>query len=123
MADSHWTVGPEDADARLDKFLASRDRLGSRGRAAAALERGKVYLNGDEATLSQAAVRLTQGDLVRVWMDRPGSAKPASATSSVRGAKDLQIVFEDNQLVVLDKPAGLLAVPLERQESAPSVYQ
>jgi 23S rRNA pseudouridine1911/1915/1917 synthase len=123
VADSRWTVGPDEADARLDKFLASRDRLGSRGRAAAALERGKVYLNGDEATLSHAAVRLSEGDLVRVWMDRPGSAKPASASSFVRGVKDLQIVHEDDHLVVLDKPAGLLAVPLERQESAPSVYQ
>src|SRR6476620_11129994 len=94
MADTRWTVGPDEANARLDKFLASRDRLGSRGRAAAALERGKVYLNGDEATLSHAAVRLTEGDLVRVWMDRPGSAKPAAAF--VRGANDLQIVHEDD---------------------------
>src|SRR2546430_1015443 len=44
MTDSQWTVGPGDASARLDKFLASPDRLGSRARAAAALARGKVFL-------------------------------------------------------------------------------
>ena len=122
MSDSQWTVGVAEAHSRLDKFLASPDRLGSRGRAAAALERGKVYLNGDEATLSHAAVRLMEGDTVRVWMDRPGSSKrPAAA--SIRGIKNLQIVYEDDVLVVIDKPAGLLAVPLERREDAPSVYE
>jgi 23S rRNA pseudouridine1911/1915/1917 synthase len=122
MTDSQWTVGPAETRARLDKFLASPDRLGSRGRATAALERGKVFLNGDEATLSHGAVRLLAGDIVRVWMDRPGSAKrPAAA--SIRGTKNLQIVYEDDVLVVIDKPAGLLAVPLERREDAPSVYE
>ena len=123
MTDSEWTVSAAEAGARLDKFLASPDRLGSRGRATAGLERGKVFLNGDEATLSQGAVRLAEGDTVRVWMDRPGSAKRSSTAGSIRGAKNLQIVYEDDVLVVIDKPAGLLAVPLERQEDAPSVYQ
>ena len=31
-------------------------------------------------------------------------------------------MFEDDQLVVVNKPAGLLSVPLERRASAPSVY-
>jgi 23S rRNA pseudouridine1911/1915/1917 synthase len=123
MTDSQWTVGPAEAQARLDKFLASPDRLGSRGRAATALERGKVYLNGDEASLSHSAVRLVEGDTVRVWMDRPGSAKPASSAASIRGARNLQILYEDDVLVVIDKPSGLLAVPLERREDAPSVYE
>src|SRR4051812_18768116 len=122
MTESQWTVGPGEARARLDKFLAAPGRLGSRGRASAALERGKVFLNGDEATLSHGATRLTAGDTVRVWMDRPGSAKRSSAAATVRGAKELPIVYEDEHLVVIDKPPGLLAVPLERQGDAPSVY-
>jgi 23S rRNA pseudouridine1911/1915/1917 synthase len=122
MTDSQWIVGLAEARARLDKFLASPERLGSRGRATAALERGKVFLNGDEATLSHGAVRLMEGDTVRVWMDRPGTAK-RPAPISIRGTKNLQIVYEDDVLVVIDKPAGLLAVPLERQEDAPSVYE
>ena len=123
MTDSHWTVGPDEAGTRLDKFLASADRLGSRAKASAAIERGKVFLNGEEATPDQGADRLSEADAVRVWMDRPGSAKRASSALSIRGAKNLQIVYEDDVLVVVDKPAGLLAVPLERREDAPSVYE
>ena len=33
-----------------EKAVAAADRLGSRARALAALQRGKVFLNGDEAT-------------------------------------------------------------------------
>src|SRR5579862_4370061 len=122
-SDSTWTVAPEDARTRLDKFLASPDRLGSRARATGALARGKVFLNGTEASAADASVRLREGDGVRVWMDRPGSAKRTSAVTAVRGAKNLHIVFEDDTLIVVDKPAGLLTVPLERREDAASVYE
>ena len=115
-----WTVGADAAGARLDKFLASADRLGSRGRAADALARGKVYLNEREATLADAGVALAPGDAVRVWMDRPGSAR---RRPSLGEEHDLPIVYEDAAIVVLNKPAGLLAVPLERREDARSVYE
>jgi 23S rRNA pseudouridine1911/1915/1917 synthase len=36
-------------------------------------------------------------------------------------ARDLLIVYEDDAIVVVDKPAGLLTVPLARREGAPSV--
>jgi 23S rRNA pseudouridine1911/1915/1917 synthase len=113
-----WVVAPEDAGIRLDKFLAAPDRAGSRGRAATALERGKVMLNGKDAALEDAARRLTTGDVVRLWMDRPGSSKPRRTPPIV----DLDVVYEDDALYVINKPAGLLAVPLPRREAAPSVY-
>lgn len=121
MADSHptWIVGAEDSGLRLDKFLASPGRLGSRGRAAAALERGKVYVNGQEAALADAAQAMAAGDEVRVWMDRPGSARARPRPGAV-GA--LVIVHEDDDLLVIDKPPGVLSVPLERNRGVPSVY-
>jgi 23S rRNA pseudouridine1911/1915/1917 synthase len=115
-----WTVDESDAGTRLDKFLAAPGRLGSRAKAAAALERGKIFLNDNEAGLSEAAVRLSAGDVVRVWMDRPGSSKARPAPLEPGG---LRIVFEDDSLLVLDKPPGLLAVPLARRDEAPSVYE
>jgi 23S rRNA-/tRNA-specific pseudouridylate synthase len=111
MAGNEWTTGPADAGARLDKFLAAPGRLGSRGRALAALERGKVFLNGTEAGVADAAHRLEAGQIVRLWMDRPGSAK--ARREGAQPAGDLEIVFEDAALLVVNKPAGLLTVPLE----------
>jgi 23S rRNA pseudouridine1911/1915/1917 synthase len=39
-----------------------------------------------------------------------------------RHKRDLEIVYEDKDLLVINKPAGLLAVPLERRAGAPSVF-
>jgi len=64
-------------------------------------------------------VLLKSGDAVRVWMDRPGSAKRRVALG---GERDLPIVYEDEAIVVLNKPAGVLAVPLERRSDARSVF-
>jgi 23S rRNA pseudouridine1911/1915/1917 synthase len=117
-----WTVAGEDAGLRLDKYLAAPDRAGSRPRAATALERGKVFVNDREMTLADAAARVSAGDIVRLWMDRPGTAKRRSTLGDLR---DLPIVHEDDTLIVLNKPAGLLAVPLplERRTDAPSVFE
>lgn len=120
MADTEWTAGAADAGLRLDKFLADPERLGSRGRAAVALERGKIFLNGGETELSDASRRLAAGDVVRFWEDRPGSARRRPRTGP-SGALD--VVFEDDLLLVVNKPAGILSVPLERKADAPSVYE
>ena len=114
-----WTVADE-AGVRLDKFLAASDRLASRGRVVAALDHGKVFLNGAEVSRTDAGSLLRAGDVVRVWVDRPGSAtrRPPPAA---RG--DVQILYEDEALIVLNKPAGLLAVPLERRSDLSSAYE
>src|SRR4051812_203638 len=116
-----WTVELGDGNVRLDKFLAHPDRVGSRTRAAEALERGKVFLNHREATLGEAGVRLSVGDIVRVWSDRLGSSKRRATLGE---DYDLPVVYEDDTLVVLNKPPGLLAVPLplKRRENARSVF-
>jgi 23S rRNA pseudouridine1911/1915/1917 synthase len=113
-----WIVSTVEQGLRLDKFLAEPGRLGSRRRASIALDRGKVFVNTVEAPRDAASRRLAAGDRVRVWIDRPGSARGRVA----RRSGDLRIVFEDDTLIVLDKPAGLLAVPLERRGGAPSIF-
>jgi 23S rRNA pseudouridine1911/1915/1917 synthase len=113
-----WLVPQGMAGIRLDKFLADAARLGSRERATDAVGKGKVFVNDREAGPDDAARQLRAGDAVRVWADRPGSARGRGA----RTAGDLQILYEDSALIVVNKPAGLLAVPLQQRRKAPSVY-
>src|SRR5262249_51215897 len=115
-----WVVEGRDAGMRLDKFLAAGDRLGSRARATDAIARGKIFVNDREARRVDGGTRLSPGDRVRIWMDRPGSSRRPATLGEDR---DLPVVYEDDALVVLDKPAGVLAVPLERREDARSVFE
>jgi 23S rRNA pseudouridine1911/1915/1917 synthase len=113
-----WTVTSQEAGVTLDKFLAAADRLASRSKAAAARERGKVFVNDTEVGPAQAALRLKARDVVRVWDNRPGSSTRRQFPFQ---AGALRVLYEDASLVVLDKPAGLLAVPLERREDEVSI--
>ena len=83
-----------------------------------ALERGKIYLNDVEASIADAGRQLVVGDVIRVWLDRPGSSKRHPRTGLVDG---VDIVHEDDELIVVNKPAGILTVPLERRPDALSV--
>ena len=120
MGDVPWRVDDESAGVRLDKFLADETRLGSRGRASAALQRGKVFVNEQEVGPPEAGTRLAAGDAVRVWMDRPGSARRRAVRPA--GPGELQIVYQDDALIVVNKPSGLLTVPLAHRGD-PSVAE
>jgi 23S rRNA pseudouridine1911/1915/1917 synthase len=115
-----WRVTEDEAGSRLDKFLASPDRLGSRSRVVTALERGRVFVNDVESAAGDGSSRVAAGDDVCVWTDRPGTAR--RRPDAVRRSA-LQIVFEDGDLIVLDKPAGLLSVPLDVREAAASIFE
>lgn len=114
-----WEVAPPEADQRLDKWLAAAERLGSRSKALNAIERGKVFVNDVEQTSRDAARKVAAGDRVRVWHDRPGSA---AKRYFERRDSGLHIMYEDAALLVIDKPAGLLTVPLAAQPDEPSLH-
>jgi 23S rRNA pseudouridine1911/1915/1917 synthase len=119
LADDRWVVDAASSGVRLDKFLAAPGRLGTRGRARAALERRKVFVNDTETGLKDAARHLSADDHVRVWQDRPGSAKGRAPRAPRSG--ELEILYEDAALVVVNKPPGLLVVPIQDRRRAGSV--
>jgi len=118
MNDQNWRVSESEAGLRLDKWLAAAERLGSRSKALSAIERGKVFVDGAEQTVIDAARRLQKGETVRLWMDRPGSAERRYAERRESG---LHLLYEDSSLLVINKPAGLLTVPLPSQPDEPSL--
>lgn len=119
MSDRRWVVEETSQGMRLDKYLAAGTRAGSRGRAVDALARGKVFVNDHEVTAADASRPLAIGDRVRLWDDRPGSAQRKAVRGPRRG--ELTIVYQDAALIVVNKPPGLLSIPLERREDASSV--
>ncbi len=91
-----------DGGQRLDKALAEASGL-SRERIKALLGEGRVLLDGKLA--SQASLKPAAGARYEI---RVPAAIPAEAA-----AQDipLSIVFEDEHLIVVDKPAGLVVHP------------
>jgi 23S rRNA pseudouridine1911/1915/1917 synthase len=113
---TQWTIGSRDAGLRLDLWLARQPEAGSRSRARAWLERGKVFLNGQPVAAADAGRKLEAGDRVGLWMDRPGTSHPRRREIAA-ARQTLVIVLEDADMLIADKPAGMLVEPLPGQES------
>jgi 23S rRNA pseudouridine1911/1915/1917 synthase len=90
------------AGERLDRFLASLPDVGSRGLAERLLEAGGVLVDGKELGKSH---RLTGGEQVEFEPPERNTAELAPE------AMDLRIAYEDEHLIVVDKPAGLVVHP------------
>jgi 23S rRNA pseudouridine1911/1915/1917 synthase len=97
-----FVVAAEQAGERLDRFLARAQADLSRSRLQALIESGLVRVNG---RVPRAAQRLRAED--RIELELP----PARVSTIVPEAIELNVVFEDEALLVLDKPAGLVVHP------------
>lgn len=96
------TVPPAAAGERLDRMLGGRAEIGSRAEAERLLAEGHVLVDGVRRPKSH---RLAGGE--RLEIDLP----PARPSRLEPEQLELAIVYEDESLLVVDKPAGLVVHP------------
>jgi 23S rRNA pseudouridine1911/1915/1917 synthase len=94
---------PEDAGERADRFLAARIGTISRARVKSLIESGQVLRDGAALTAPAEAVRAGAAYTLTLPAPRPALPEPQ--------AIDFPVLFEDSDLLVLDKPAGLVVHP------------
>ncbi len=92
-----------EAGWRLDRFLAAKLADLSRARIKSLIEAGAVARGA--ATIRDANHRIKPGETYAVTVPPPAPAEP------VAQAIALHIVYEDDDLIVIDKPAGLVVHP------------
>ncbi|MEB3329134.1 MAG: RluA family pseudouridine synthase [Candidatus Sericytochromatia bacterium] len=98
-----FQVGRGETGQRLDQFCQAQVTDVSRARVQAWIEGGAVRLNGRAA---KPGARLKEGDGVLVLV--PPAPDPLDV---VPEAIPLSVLFEDDDLLVLDKPAGMVVHP------------
>ncbi len=87
---------------RLDKALALREEISTRSRAAYLIDGGLVSVNGRGA---KASLILKIGDELEIQLPEP------PATELVGYDLALDILFEDDDIIVINKPSGLVVHP------------
>ncbi len=102
MSRLDFTVDPADTGVRLDKYLSDRIDDLSRSAIAKLIEDGKVTIGAKPA---QKSTRLTAGDAVSVIVDAP---RPVDI---IPENIPLDIVYEDDHLLVVNKPKGMVVHP------------
>ncbi len=95
-----FVATPEDAGKRLDQFLAGQLAEVSRARVQQLIAEQKVLVN---ETVAKASLRLRGGDRVAVL-----GAAQAAPLRAMAEEIPLDIVYEDADLAVVNKPAGMM---------------
>lgn len=97
-----FTAGPEDAGERLDRFVGSHAENVTRSAAEKLAAGGGVLVNGAPCGKS---CRCAPGDRVEVLLPEP---KPLEAVAQ---PIPLDVVYEDGDLLVVNKPKGMVVHP------------
>ena len=97
-------ITPENKNIRLDQFLSSELQDFSRTHIQKLIKMGFVLVNG---TIRKPGFRLFGGENIKVELPDENPAPEILKPENI----PLKIVFEDDIIVVLDKPAGLVVHP------------
>src|ERR1700761_8738187 len=103
------TVAGDEGSSRLDRVLAVRQPELSRSRLKALILAGSVSLKG--AAVRAPAYHVAPGDTITI--DVPEAAPPEPAGEDIA----LDIVYEDDDIIVIDKPSGLVVHPAAGHET------
>lgn len=97
------TVDAGQTQLRIDKFLSNRIENASRSRIQAAADAGNIFVNGNSV---KPNYKVKPGDEIVIMMDYPRRELKIIAEDI-----PLNVVFEDDQLMVINKPPGLVVHP------------
>ena len=104
MTESRHHVVPDDlAGTRLDRALAALFPEHSRSGLARLIDEGRVHL--DSVPARKPSIRVDAGQTIAIEFP------PPAATDIVSQDIPLTVLFEDDSIVVIDKPAGLVVHP------------
>lgn len=101
-ANLEFVVPAEDSGVRLDRFLVAQLPDLSRSKIQALMEKGRVRVNG---VARKASHRVESGEAVTIEIPPPAPA--AVEPESI----PLKVLYEDADLAVIDKPAGMIVHP------------
>jgi 23S rRNA pseudouridine1911/1915/1917 synthase len=97
-----FVVPPNQAKERIDFYLAHQIQNASRSKVQSAIDAGAVLLNGKAVKASQ---QILPGDSIIVTLPRP--PRPQAIPEDI----PLDIVYEDEYLLVVNKKAGMVTHP------------
>ena len=109
-----FTIGPNDAGQRLDRFLAKAVPLLPASLAQKYIRLKRIKCNGGRA---QRDTRLQEGDVLQLYINDEFFDKPREDNAYLTvAAPKLNIVYEDDQILLVDKRPGQAVHPHDGAE-------
>jgi len=95
-------VHEDDAGQRLDRYLAAHVPECTRSRSARLVREGTVRVDG---TIARPSHKVRAGEHIEIVLPEPGPARPPGEPISI------DVLFEDNDIIVVNKRAGMVVHP------------
>ena len=112
-----FIINENEAGQRFDKYLAKLLREAPKSFFYKMMRKKNITLNGKKATGNE---KLFSGDHVKLFLSDETFEKFSGNDSAPRAHYALDIIYEDETILLINKPAGMLSVP--GKEDAVSVY-
>jgi len=101
-----FTITQNDAGQRLDKFISKAVRLLPQTLLYKYIRLKRIKVNRKRADISQ---KLAVGDVVEMYINDEFFEEAPANHAFLQAAKSLRVVFEDQNILLADKPPGLLS--------------
>lgn len=103
-----FTINKNDADQRLDKFISKTVPLLPKTLMYKYIRIKRIKVNGKRAEIS---TRLNTGDTVDMYINDEFFDKAPEKYDFLKASKNLNIIYEDENIILCDKKAGVLSHP------------
>lgn len=122
------TIGTNEAGQRLDKFLAKYLRQAGKSFLYKMIRKKNITLNGKRC---EGAEKLAEGDVVRLFLseetiEKFSGPQPAAVKTFAEASADasaaLDILYEDDDILLFNKPVGMLSQQGEGGETSAVEY-
>ncbi len=104
------TIGKNDAGQRIDKFLTKTLKNLPVSLLYKYIRKKRIKLNGKRCNISD---RLNEGDVLNLYINEEFFQKEPKQYDFMKAPKKLNIVYEDDNIMLLDKQPGLIVHPDE----------
>ena len=103
-----FTVGKNDAGQRLDKFITKTVPSLPQSLMYKYIRLKRIKVNSGRGEIS---MKLSEGDVVDMYINDEFFTEPQAKYDFLSASKKLSIIYEDENLMLLDKSVGLLSHP------------
>lgn len=107
-----FTINKNDANQRLDKFITKSVPLLPQTLLYKYIRIKRIKVNGKRAEIS---TRLKEGDIVEMYINDEFFEAAPQKYDFLKASKNINIVYEDENIILCDKKAGILCHPDDRE--------
>lgn len=107
-----FTINNNDANQRLDKFITKSVPLLPKPLMYKYIRIKRIKVNGKRAEIS---TRLSLGDTVDMYINDEFFEKQPEKYDFLKASKNLNIIYEDENIILCDKKVGILSHPDDRE--------